>query len=102
LYSYLSKLGKTFINANYDEWLDEEILPPTTDVGAEAGGSADVAPRARTVYFKPEDLTAANLNRQDVVILDDQAETQNAAATYSRIQFDSFPGVTSRSATILS
>jgi hypothetical protein len=68
LYSYLSKLGKTFITTNYDEWLDDEIVPPTTDVGAEAGGSADVAPRARTVYFKPEDLTAANLNRQDVVI----------------------------------
>jgi hypothetical protein len=43
-------------------------VPPTTDVEAEAGGSTDVAPRARTVYFKPEDLTAANLNRQDVVI----------------------------------
>jgi hypothetical protein len=68
LYSYLSKLGKTFVTTNYDEWLDEEIVAPTTDVRGEAGGSADVAPRARTVYFKPEDLTAANLNRQDVVI----------------------------------
>lgn len=68
LYSYLSKLGKTFVTTNYDEWLDDEIVPPTTDVGGEAGGSTDVAPRARTVYFKPEDLTAANLNRQDVVI----------------------------------
>lgn len=37
LYSYLSKLGKTFVTTNYDEWLDEEIVPPTTDVGA-AGG----------------------------------------------------------------
>ena len=68
LYGYLSKLGKTFVTTNYDEWLDEEIAPPSTDVEGEAGGSADVAPRARTVYFKPEDLTAANLNRQDVVI----------------------------------
>jgi hypothetical protein len=68
LYSYLSKLGNTFVTTNYDEWLDEEIVAPTVDVGAQAGGSADVAPRARTVYFKPEDLTAANLNRQEVVI----------------------------------
>jgi hypothetical protein len=68
LYSHLSKLGKTFVTTNYDEWLDEEIVPPTTDIGDEAGGAADVAPRSRTVYFKPEDLTAANLNRQDVVI----------------------------------
>src|SRR5712672_2414862 len=42
LYSYLSKLGKTFVTTNYDEWLDEEIVPPTTDVGDEAGGSVDV------------------------------------------------------------
>src|SRR2546426_99524 len=26
LYSYLSKLGKTFVTTNYDEWLDEEIV----------------------------------------------------------------------------
>jgi SIR2-like protein len=63
-----ARAGKTFVTTNYDEWLDDEIVPPTTDVEGEAGGSADVAPRARTVYFKPEDLTAANLNRQDVVI----------------------------------
>jgi hypothetical protein len=68
LYSHLSKLGKTFVTTNYDEWLDEEIVPPTTDIGGEAGGGSDVAPRSRTVYFKPEDLTASNLNRQDVVI----------------------------------
>jgi hypothetical protein len=68
LYAYLSKLGTTFVTTNYDEWLDDQILPATTDLGAEADGSADVAPRARTVYFKPEDLTAANLNRQNVVI----------------------------------
>ena len=68
LYSYLSKLGKTVVTTNYDEWLDEEIVPPRTDVTGEAGGSANAAPRPRTVYFKPEDLTAANLNRQDVVI----------------------------------
>lgn len=68
LYSYLSKLGKTFVTTNYDEWLDDEIMPPSTHVGIGAGGSADVAPRARTVYFKPEDLTAAHLNRPDVVI----------------------------------
>jgi hypothetical protein len=68
LYSYLSKLGKTFVTTNYDERLDEDIEPPTTDIGGAAGRGADVALRARTVYFKPEDVTAANLNRQDVVI----------------------------------
>ncbi|MGZ5449255.1 MAG: SIR2 family protein [Thermoanaerobaculia bacterium] len=67
-YSYLSKLGKTFVTTNYDEWLDDEIMPPPTDVDGKGGGSADVVPRARTVYYRPEDLTAAHLNRQDVVI----------------------------------
>lgn len=68
LYSCLSRLGKTFVTTNYDEWLDEEILPPATAVGSGDSKSIGVELRARTVYFKPEDLTAANLNRQDVVI----------------------------------
>lgn len=68
LYSYLSTLGKTFVTTNYDEWLDEELVAPPLDLARDAGGSANLTPRARTVYFKPEDLSATNLNRQDVVI----------------------------------
>jgi hypothetical protein len=68
LYSYLSNIGRTIVTTNYDEWLDDEVVPPPTDPAGEAGGSAKFAPRARTVYYKREDLTAANLNRQDVVI----------------------------------
>jgi|SRR5579862_973426 len=68
LYSCLSKLGRTFVTTNYDEWLDEEIAPPATDLRNESGGNATAAARSRTVYFKPEDLTAAHLNSQDVVI----------------------------------
>jgi hypothetical protein len=66
LYSCLSKLGKTFVTTNYDEWLDEEIVPPSTDLAGTARSS--VASRTRKVCFKPEDLTAANLSRPDCVI----------------------------------
>src|SRR5262245_58434802 len=32
LYSHLSKLGKTFVTTNYDEWLDDELPATTLDV----------------------------------------------------------------------
>ena len=68
LYSYLSKLGKTFVTTNYDEWLDEELSAPPADLTGEATATADSAPKTRTVYYEPKDLTAANLNQENVVI----------------------------------
>ena len=68
LYSYLSQLGTTFVTTNYDEWLDEELPAPSADLTADAMTIADPPPRARRVYYKPADLTAANLNKENVVI----------------------------------
>ena len=68
LYSYLSNIGKTFVTTNYDEWLDDELPYSTTDLNEEATSSAVSAHKPRTVYHKPEDLTVANLNREDIVI----------------------------------
>lgn len=68
LYGSLSKLGKTFVTTNYDEWLDEEI--DTSDLRMDAATNPMVAPepKSRNVYHKVEDLTAANLNQPNTVI----------------------------------
>lgn len=68
LYSHLSKLGKTFVTTNYDEWLDDELPAPALDVSGDAPASADAAPKPRQVYYKTEDLTAAHLNEENAVI----------------------------------
>lgn len=65
IYSYLSKLGRTFVTTNYDTWLDKEILypsPPLTEP------RTDPAPKHRKIYYRPEELTVSNLNEDDVVI----------------------------------
>ena len=68
LYSYLSNIGKTFVTTNYDEWLDDELPYNPTDLTGEATSTDVSAPKQRIVYHKPEDLTVANLNRENVVI----------------------------------
>ena len=68
LYSHLSKLAKTFITTNYDEWLDEELPDTEADLTEVSGPFSDTTPRPRTVLYKPVDLTAGNLNREDAVI----------------------------------
>lgn len=68
LFGSLSKLGKTFVTTNYDEWLDEEIaLPPVTPNPA-SGPTAPVTANARTIIHKVHDLTPANLNKPNTVI----------------------------------
>lgn len=68
LYGSLSKLGKTFVTTNYDEWLDEEI--DSSDLRMDAATDPRIAPetRLRNVYHRLEDLTAANLNQSNTVI----------------------------------
>ena len=68
LYSYLSKIGKTFVTTNYDEWLDEQFSYGPAGLTGEATATAQPPPRPRTVYHKPEELTVANLNQENVVI----------------------------------
>lgn len=68
IYSHLSKLSTTFVTTNYDEWLDED-LPASSGALVEGDmATADNLPQARTIYHKPEDLTAASLNQENVVI----------------------------------
>ena len=67
LYSHLAKIGKTFVTTNYDEWLDDELPDVPARVTAHPSGTAPVF-RPREVYFHPDDLVAANLNRKNVVL----------------------------------
>ena len=68
LYSHLAKIGKTFVTTNYDEWLDEQFSYGPTGLTVEATSSASPASIPRTVYHRPEELTVANLNQENVVI----------------------------------
>ena len=68
LYSHLSKLAKTFITTNYDEWLDEELPAAAADLTGGSGSLSDDTPRPRTVLYKPIDLKPENLDREDAVI----------------------------------
>ena len=67
LYSHLSKLGNVFVTTNYDEWLDDDLPPPPVDLAGNARALGSAAPARRTMYHKPEDFTASNLNERNVV-----------------------------------
>ena len=67
LYSHLSKIGKTFVTTNYDEWLDEQVSYGSAGL-TEATSTTPPAPIPRTVYHRPEELTVANLNQENIVI----------------------------------
>jgi hypothetical protein len=66
LYSALAKLGNTFVTTNYDEWLDEDLAPPSPTLTELA--SPAVLPKPRTIYHKVSDLTAAHLNEPGTVL----------------------------------
>ncbi len=68
LYGSLSKLGKTFVTTNYDEWLDERIEVPSLPVDTSTNLETAPAPRSRRVLHRVQDLIAANLNQPDTVI----------------------------------
>lgn len=68
LYGSLSKLGKTFVTTNYDEWLDEDIDSPSLRLGTPASPAVALAPRSRNVHHRVEELTASNLNQPNTVI----------------------------------
>jgi hypothetical protein len=67
LYEALSKLGRTFVTTNYDDWLDTTIGAPALTV---SGGSGTATPPIRqnpTVIHKIEELTPDNLERPNSV-----------------------------------
>lgn len=67
IYSYVSKLAKTYVTTNYDEWLDDDVPPSPAQWTSQSAG-VEHSPIRRTVYYKPQDLTAANLNQENTVI----------------------------------
>lgn len=69
LYSCLSRLGKTFVTTNYDEWLDD-VLPSTpAHIPEPDDPPATPTFNPRTVFHKTEDLLPANLNRDEDVVI---------------------------------
>lgn len=68
LYAALSRLGKTFVTTNYDEWLDDELEAPSLSLTESALATSDSVPKPRSVYHRIEDLTAVNLNQQNAVL----------------------------------
>lgn len=68
IYSTISKIGKTFITTNYDEWLDNEIrLPELLTFTPQCANQAiPVMGKQRKVYDNPFDFTPNNMNKLDV------------------------------------
>lgn len=68
LYENLSKLGKTFVTTNYDEWLDSAIGAPTITSQSDPLPATAGLPDKPTAFYKVTDLTAFNLNRSNTVL----------------------------------
>lgn len=68
LYGSLSKLGKTFVTTNYDEWLDEELAEPVLSLSAGEAVATAAIPTKRTVIHRTVDLIPAALNEPNTVI----------------------------------
>ena len=67
LYENLSKLGKTFVTTNYDEWLDTAISAPVPSVAGVSEATTAAIGEKRIVIYKVEELTADNLKRPNTV-----------------------------------
>lgn len=68
LYSGLSRLGKTFVTTNYDEWLDECLTLPAPDKTGGPASQTQPIKKKRNVRHRVEEFTPANLNQPDSVI----------------------------------
>jgi SIR2-like domain len=67
LYENLSKLGKTFVTTNYDEWLDTAISAPAPSVRPETNPATSAIEERRIVIYDVDELTPDNLNRPNTV-----------------------------------
>jgi hypothetical protein len=67
LYEALSKLGKTFVTTNYDDWLDTTIGAPILSLSANDGTANPPLRQNPTIIYKVEDLTPENLERPNTV-----------------------------------
>jgi hypothetical protein len=68
VYGELSKLGKTFVTTNYDQWLDKEIIFPSISDDASSGAIPNPVFNDRRTLYRPEDLTPDNLNTPNTVL----------------------------------
>jgi hypothetical protein len=67
LYDHLSKLGKTFVTTNYDEWLDTAIGAPAPSVRTASDPATPAIEERRTVIYQINELTPDNLRRPNTV-----------------------------------
>jgi SIR2-like domain len=68
LYGSLSKLAKTFVTTNYDEWLDEEIIIPSLSLDETFDPKFASITNKRRVIHETQHLIPANLNLPNTVI----------------------------------
>lgn len=69
LYENLSKLGKTFVTTNYDEWLDTTIGAPAPSVRADSNPAESPIEERPKVVYEVDDLTPDHLRPNTVVHL---------------------------------
>jgi SIR2-like domain len=67
LYDALSKLGRTFVTTNYDDWLDTTIGAPPLTVSAVGGTGTPTIGQKPTIIYKVEELTPDNLERPNTI-----------------------------------
>ena len=67
LYEALSKLGRTFVTTNYDDWLDTTIGAPSPTVSAGGGTGTATIGQKPTVIYRVEELTPDKLERPNTV-----------------------------------
>jgi len=67
LYEVLSKLGKTFVTTNYDDWLDSTIGAPSLSVSAGGDTAFPTIGQKPTVIYKVDELTPYNRERPNTV-----------------------------------
>ena len=67
LYEALSKLGRTFVTTNYDDWLDTTIGAPPLTVSAVGGTGTPTIGQKPTIIYKVEELTPDNLERPNTI-----------------------------------
>jgi len=68
LFRCVSRLGKTFVTTNYDEWLDEEIAVPPLPLGTDVNPATPPTTTQRRIIHKVQDLSPASLSESNTVI----------------------------------
>jgi SIR2-like domain len=67
LYEALSRLGKTFVTTNYDDWLDTTIAAPSPTAITQAESAAPTIGQKPRVFYRVNELTLDNLEQSNTV-----------------------------------